>query len=196
MPRTKNGLRQKRYQEKKIEERRLKIEEEERQNRRKAQMEKEKNAKKWERRYRPQIGDQVVYVERGFKEGKSYQEEYVGPVTYSKWDRNGHVVFEIRLEDYFNHRDVGCNGSHRSVREGRPGQFLLFTEKDLISSRIHSVCYTDCFVRHLREDEDYEEMAMKTYFVARRNIVFPEKRCKYGERCNNKKTGHLINFWH
>jgi len=197
MPRTKHTLRQKQYQEKKIEEKRLKQEEEERQTRKEARMEREKKAEQWDRRYRPQVGDQVLYVERGYKGRKSYQERYVGPVTYSKWDRSGQVDFEIRLEDYSNHRDKTCTGAHGRVREEKLGeQFLFFTEKELLSSKVHSVCYTDCFVRHLRKDEDYEEMVMKTYFVARTNLVFPEKRCKYGERCNNKKVGHSINFWH
>lgn len=198
MPRTKHALYQKQYEEKKMEERRQSLEEEKRKNRRKALMIREKKAKLWDRRYRPQTGDKVLYIERGFREGQSYEERYVAPVTHSKWSRDGEIDFEIQTKDYSNHRHKGCTGAHNRVREenDRRDQHLFFTEKHLTSSKTQSVCYADCFVRHLREDEDYEDLMMKTYFVAQKNLVFPEKRCRYGEGCNNRKVGHLINLWH
>ena len=188
---------QKRRQDKEEKKRALKkkILEEERKQKR---TEQDKRTRTWDARFRPQIGHTILYVERGREDGRFYETQFVGLVTYSKLYRDGTLDFEIRTKNYSNHRNERCETPHQRVREEDEGrtQYLFFTEKDLTSTRTESVCYTDYFVRHLKHDEDYVRLLTKTYYTARHNMVFPEKSCYHGSRCNNKKVGHLINFRH
>jgi len=206
MTRTKNIKRRAAAQEKRKEEAIMrKREEKERMAalvKKKAQRQEDKKTNMWEKRYRPQVGDTILYIERGKICGKMGERPYVnhflGLVTYSKIHRNGNFEFEIRTEKYKNHKKEGCVGAQRNVREENEGktQYIRFTKEDLDSSEGKSVFYTDAFAKHLKSDHDYGILLMKSYAAAKKHRVFPCKSCRYGPRCQNKKIGHLINFTH
>jgi len=163
-----------------------------------AQRQENKKTNQWEKRYRPKVGDTILYIERGTVDGRPYMNHFLGCVTYSKIARGGAFEFEMRTENYKNHRKEGCEGAQQNVREENEGktQYILFNREDLDSSKGKSVCYTDAFAKHLKTDHDYGILLMKSYAAAQKYRVFPCKTCRYGPRCQNKKIGHLINFTH
>jgi len=177
--------------------RKSKIAEERRRKREQINRERNRQLNLWKKKFRPQAGHVVLYIERGVENGRRYEDRFLGPVTYTKFYRNnGTFDFDVRFTNYQNHRSEVCETAHYLVREEGKYQFLTFNERYLIPSRDESVCYTDFFVRHLRKEEDYVKLMMKTYFTARNNIIFPVKNCYHGKRCTNKSVHHLINFYH
>jgi hypothetical protein len=204
MPRRKQALVQKKAEERRLQERKEalalkkeKLAKERREKREQWDREKDRQLRLWEKKFRPQVGHVVLYIERGIEGGYCYEDRFLGPVTRTKFHRNhGTFDFEVRFSNYRNHRVEACETSHNFVCEEGKYQFLTFNQRYLIPSLTESVCYTDFFVRHLRREEDYKKLMMKTYYIARKNAVFPKKNCYHGKDCKNMSVRHLINFYH
>jgi len=58
---------------------------------------------------------------------------------------------------------------------------------------------TDIYVRHLRDQvrpAEYAQLILETYGMGESRAIFFKKRCRRGERCNDKRVGHLLNERH
>lgn len=159
-----------------------------REERERLRRQKDKKIREWDFRYRPKPGVTILYQEG--------EDQFIGPVTHSKRFKDGTYDFEVSFVNYSNHRDESCKTAHNKVRDEGRYQYLSFNERYLVPKRGVPTCYADVYVRHLRGDEDYPSLIIKTYAVGRKNVVFPSKKCWHGDRCTNKKVGHLINFSH
>ena len=178
MPRTKKGLIQK--QEKlRAEEKRLLAEKRRLQEKRVClQKEKERKIRLWDAQYRPKMGTSVLYVEE--VNGKRHYSW--GPVIKSKRYTNGTFDFEVDMR--------ACGSAHPKRHT------LIFEDSHLDPVRGISSCFTDAYVKHLKDDNDYVNLMMHTYQMGRKKNIFYSKTCKYGDHCINKKVGHLLNFRH
>jgi len=150
---------------------------------------------------RPDVGDQVLYVEFGIlPNGNPYHNEFLGVVisTHSEPENPEIVHFWAEFPDYRNHHDERFPNPKPVVEEFHGRVCLYFDNSYLTPKHLVSTCYLNKFCTHLRPPNYMylHDRIKNTYLVARARDVVPTNLCPYGDTCTNDTTGHLINCYH
>jgi len=181
---------------------------EEKRLKRKEKWDERKRRKKWANRHAPRVGDRVLSAVSGHryaayrvtssKTGKSISVKKIS----GGWSSDDYYWEESSDGDYW---EEASDWRDEELDDTRTFSW----EEAVIEPSLWEVPHLDrpmfiCnpFCQHLEKEfpegteEELNELIMKTFVVASKNIIYSKKRCRDGKKCQDKRVGHLVNFSH